>query len=97
MNYTKRKLHIARIFLIALFAILLLAGCEEGEQRTSSYNLKVTEATESFYINDFAGIFTEEQKASMMDKAIDLDSDYAGIQVVITTVESLQDCVIEGS
>lgn len=97
MNYTKRKLHIAWFLLSALFVMFLLTGCEEGEQRTSSYNLKITEATESFYINDFAGIFTEEQKTSMMDKAIDLDSDYAGIQVVITTVESLKDCVIEGS
>lgn len=97
MNYAKRKSHIARFLLIALFAMIFLAGCEEEGQKTSAYNMKVTEATESFYINDFAGIFTEEQKASMMDKAISLDSDYAGIQVVITTVESLQECVTEGN
>lgn len=61
-----------------------------------TYGYEVTKATSDFYVNDFAGLFTDQQKSDMMDKAVALDKDYGGIQVVVTTVESLSDCVTDG-
>lgn len=94
MKNTKRTFHIARIFLAVLLILVFLTGC--GNAKTdATYSMKVTEATQDFYVNDFAGIFTQEQKANMMKKAVQLSDDYSGIQVVITTVKSLQECVTE--
>lgn len=52
-------------------------------------------ATSDFYVNDFAGIFTEEEKASLVDKAVTLAEGEEGIQVVISTIESLDGLSIE--
>ena len=45
--------------------------------------------TQEFYVNDFANIFTEQEKAELVSKAISLDENHNGIQVVITTIETL--------
>lgn len=62
----------------------------------NSYDFEVKGATTDFYVNDFAGLFTDQQKADMMEKAVALDKDYGGIQVVVTTVDSLADCTTDG-
>lgn len=53
-------------------------------------SINVEEQTSNFYINDFANLFTEEQEQEMMQKAIELDKSYNGIQVVLTTINSLK-------
>lgn len=49
----------------------------------------IPSATSDFYVNDFAGVFTSEEKQQLMEKAVSLADNYNGIQVVITTVKSL--------
>lgn len=80
-----------------LMLLLLVITCSPITARAanSSYEFPVIKATSDFYVNDFAGLFTEEEKASMMEKAIELDEEYGGIQVVVTTVKTLDDCLIE--
>lgn len=53
-------------------------------------SVSVKSQTPEFYVNDFADIFTAEQEQEMLQKAIDLESSYNGIQVVVTTVKSLE-------
>ena len=52
-------------------------------------------ATSDFYVNDFAGVFTSEEKQQLMEKAVSLADNYNGIQVVITTVKSLDGQSVE--
>lgn len=55
----------------------------------------IPEATSDFYVNDFAGVFSEEEKLSLMDRAVDLANTTDGIQVVISTVTSLDGNTVE--
>lgn len=97
MKNSKRK--ITWVMLLVMCMALFMSACAPASEKGNgnSYNMKVTEATSDFYVNDFAGLFTEDQKKNMMDKAISLDENYGGIQVVVTTVESLEGCVTEKS
>lgn len=57
--------------------------------------IKVETQTPEFYVNDFANLFTEEQKQEIISKAVELNDTYNGIQVVVSTVETLQGNEIE--
>ncbi len=94
MKHAKRK-----SFILVILSVVLCSWLTSTEAlaTSGSYNASVTDATADFYINDFANLFTEEQKAAMMEKAINLSDNSGGIQVVITTVTSLDDCVTDGS
>lgn len=94
MKHAKRKSFIA-IVLAAVLCFLFMNL--EASAASGDYHVGVLNATADFYINDFANLFTEEQKAAMMEKAIQLSDSSGGIQVVITTVESLETCVTDGS
>lgn len=81
----KENSKILRIVSIIILLILI----------TKSYivfasDIKVEAQTSQFYVNDFADIFTEEQEQQLMQKAVDLAESYNGIQVVVTTVNSLE-------
>lgn len=52
-------------------------------------------ATSDFYVNDFAQVFSTDEKSRLMDNAITLSNEHDGIQVVVTTVESLNGDSIE--
>ena len=52
--------------------------------------LKVPAATSDFYVNDFAEVFTQDEVNRLMDNAVALSKGEEGIQVVITTVKSLE-------
>ena len=86
----KRKV----VFLVAiLFTIaMVITGCEEEDSNKSIYDtskIKVEQPTSDFYVNDFADIISDENETKMQDRAVELDKDYDGIQVVVTTVKSL--------
>lgn len=86
----KRKV----VFLVAiLFTIaMVITGCEEEGSNKSIYDtskIKVEQPTSDFYVNDFADIISDENETKMQDRAVELDKDYDGIQVVVTTVKSL--------
>ncbi|MBR3614050.1 MAG: TPM domain-containing protein [Clostridia bacterium] len=78
------------LMLAMLVLMSMLAACgTDGSRINSYYHLDVIEATPDFYVNDFAGVFSEQQKDELMEMAVAFDEEYSGIQVVITTVESL--------
>lgn len=55
----------------------------------------IPSATSDFYVNDFANVFSEDEKTRLMDNAVKLSDEHNGIQVVVTTVESLNGDTIE--
>lgn len=55
----------------------------------------IPSATSDFYVNDFANIFTEDEKSGLMKRAVELANSYDGVQVVITTVKSLDGYTVE--
>lgn len=55
----------------------------------------IPSATSDFYVNDFANVFSTDEKTRLMDNAITLSDEHDGIQVVVTTVESLDGDTIE--
>lgn len=57
--------------------------------------LSIPDPTSDFYVNDFSGIFSEEQKDQLVSNAASLENDYNGIQIVITTINSLDGNSIE--
>lgn len=68
-----------------IISFILILNCSH----VYASGINVESHTENFYINDFANLLTDEQEKEMMQKAIELDDSYDGIQVVLTTVSSL--------
>ena len=93
MNTQKKRKSLVSCLLMLLLLVITCSSITA--QANSSYEFPVIEATSDFYVNDFACLFTEEEKASMMERAIELEEEYGGIQVVVTTVKTLDDCLIE--
>lgn len=94
----KRKLLLMSALLLIVCISGILTACADSNEssvKSSTYNLKVVEATDSFYVNDFANILSENEEAELMEKAVKLDESSGGIQVVVTTVENLNDCLVE--
>lgn len=69
-----------------IISFILIAKC--SIVFASSVNVK--SQTPEFYVNDFADIFSEEQEQTLMQKALELEESYNGIQVVVTTIKSLE-------
>lgn len=96
MKKTKRIRLLIYSFVMILIISCFLTGCsDENFNNPNPYELKVEKATSDFYVNDFANILSDSQKSEMMAKAIDMDEEYSGIQVVLTTVESFDKVVVE--
>lgn len=66
--------------LLVVFSILPFVAYAESS---------IPDATSQFYVNDFADVFTSKEEALLMDNAVALAEEYDGIQVVVTTIESL--------
>lgn len=62
---------------------------------SNRYNVEVEKQTDDFYVNDFANLLTETDKQVMMENAVKLAEEYDGIQVVVSTVNSLNGNQIE--
>lgn len=78
-----------------LMLLSLLTACgTPGTTIKSRYDLDVVDHTSNFYVNDFADLFTDAQEKELMEKAVAFDEEYSGIQVVITTVDYLNDAVV---
>jgi len=56
---------------------------------------KIPEATSEFYVNDFANVFSTQEKSILMNNAVTLSDENDGIQVVISTVKSLEGDTVE--
>ena len=55
----------------------------------------IPQATDEFYVNDFANVLSDEEEKRILDKAVTLAEESDGIQVVLSTVESLDGNSIE--
>ncbi len=51
----------------------------------------IPDATSQFYVNDFADIINDNVEKEMQDRAVALAEDSDGIQVVVTTVQTIGD------
>ena len=69
--------------LLAIAFVVIIGICNIAHAVT------IPDATSNFFVNDFAGIFSDEDIRVMMEKAIDLDQNYDGIQVVVVTVKTI--------
>ena len=69
--------------MLAFLLVLFVGIC------SVAHAADIPDATSNFFVNDFAGIFSDEDVRIMMEKAIDLDQNYDGIQVVVTTVKTI--------
>ena len=52
--------------------------------------VEIPQATEKFYVNDFADVFSETEEDELMEKAVNLAEKTDGVQVVVTTIKSLE-------
>lgn len=86
------------ILVIMVLAMAVgLTACKSSNSNESSnkYNVTVEKQTDEFYVNDFANLFSEADKQVMIANAVELAENYDGIQVVVTTVNSLNGNEIE--
>lgn len=82
----ERKSKKILLVIIFLISFILISECST----VFAANVKVETQTPEFYVNDFADVFSEEQEQALMQKALDLVESYNGIQVVVTTIKSLE-------
>lgn len=71
---------LACLILMAVFSTMPISAYAESA---------IPDATSQFYVNDFADVFTDEEEARLMDTAVSLAEEHDGIQIVVTTIESL--------
>ena len=86
------------IVVLLLFGIITaLTGCMNEDSTNDVYqsDIKVKDATSEFYVNDYDNILSSEQRTELIKRAKALNEDYNGIQLVITTLESLDGYSIE--
>lgn len=86
------------IVVLLLFGIITaLTGCMNEDSTNDVYqsDIKVKDATSEFYVNDYGNILSNEQRTELVKRAKALNEDYNGIQLVITTLESLDGYSIE--
>ena len=86
------------IVVLLLFGIITaLPGCMNEDSTNDVYqsDIKVKDATSEFYVNDYGNILSSEQRTELVKRAKALNEDYNGIQLVITTLESLDGYSIE--
>lgn len=86
------------IVVLLLFGIITaLTECMNEDSTNDVYqsDIKVKDATSEFYVNDYGNILSSEQRTELVKRAKALNEDYNGIQLVITTLESLDGYSIE--
>lgn len=79
-------------FFVAILVIIVMCVTSAVSVFASA---NIPEATLDFYVNDFAGVFSEEEKSKLMNNAVTLAKENDGIQVVVTTVKSLDGETVE--
>lgn len=62
---------------------------------TALAKVSIPAATSDFYVNDFAEVFSSDEKLRLIDNAVTLSNEHDSIQVVVSTVKSLDGDSIE--
>ena len=83
----KKCIRIVFLLLLTLVSSFILV--------TSVGETTIPEHTKNFYVNDFGNVFSQNQIDEMMDRAVKLAYKENGIQVVVSTVETLNGLTIE--
>ena len=93
----KRYASLLIVELLLFGIITALTGCMNEDSTNDVYqsDIKVKDATSEFYVNDYGNILSSEQRTELVKRAKALNEDYNGIQLVITTLESLDGYSIE--
>lgn len=99
MKRSIKKRYASLLIVMALLfgVIATFTGCsrEDSTKAVYQFNIKVKDQTPEFYINDYGNVFSEDQKNEIEKRAMDLNEKYNGIQLVITTLDSLEGYSIE--
>ena len=78
------------------FSILLIATILCISSFTCIFaSVTIPDATSDFYVNDFANVFTDEEENTLMNNAVKLATETDGVQVVVSTIESLEGDTVE--
>ena len=83
--------HSTKTFFVLLIAVIV---CISNFSLISAA-ATIPEATPEFYVNDFANILSEEDESILMNNALTLATENDGIQVVVSTIESLNGDTVE--
>jgi len=83
--------NLIKTYSVLLILVILCINCFTSVFAAAT----IPEATTDFYVNDFANVFTDEEKTSLMNNAVKLANESDGIQVVISTVKSLEGDTVE--
>ena len=79
----------------ALSALLIVVVLCLGTVTIAFASTSIPAATSDFYVNDFAGVFSEFEKGKLMTNAVEIANETKGIQVVVTTIKTLNGDTIE--
>lgn len=85
MNKTLRVLTLIMLTAVLFFSTVMFVFASAS----------IPAATSDFYVNDFAGVFSEQEKSKLMTNAVTLANEFDGIQVVVTTIKSLEGDTVE--
>lgn len=88
-TFHRRKMSaflLACLVLVAIFSIMPTLAYAESA---------IPDATNQFYVNDFADVFTDTEETKLVETAVALAENFDGIQVVVTTITSLEGDSIE--
>jgi len=94
MNVVKRidtNGRLAKVLVVLLFVCVIFSAMFANAISETN----IPSATEEFYVNDFANLFTSSQKEEMLLRAEALAEQPEGVQVVINTVKSLDGMSVE--
>lgn len=72
------------MLLVVLLSIFMLCNITAFASESN-----IPDATEQFYINDFAGIIDDSTEVEMQNRAVELADSTEGAQVVVTTVQTI--------
>lgn len=91
-----RRLKLRKVAFTIMILITFCTIVLTNRIYATSYTVfEVEEQTDWVYVNDFADVFTTEEKNDMVKKSKSLNDRLDGVQVVVTTIKSLNGNKIE--
>lgn len=79
-----KKISVLLVVMMVIAILFLTTGCQ-----SQNYESQIPEATDQFYVNDFANIIDDKTEREMVEKAKAYSDSTGGVQVVVTTVQTI--------